>query len=71
MSRKTSYLRLKNALSSLYLSKTIFVDRFYKILVIEPTREVTAVSIGAPSVKEMGGGGFQVAYLLSDNSDQI
>jgi hypothetical protein len=35
----------------LYLSKTIFVPRFYKILVIEPTKEVKAESIGAPSVK--------------------
>jgi hypothetical protein len=38
----------------LYLSKTIFVYRFYKILVIEPTTEVKAESIGAPSVKEIG-----------------
>jgi hypothetical protein len=37
----------------LYLSKTIFVYRFYKILVIEPTTEVKAESIGAPSVKEI------------------
>jgi hypothetical protein len=34
----------------LYLSKTIFVYRFYKILVIDPTTEVKAESIGAPSV---------------------
>jgi hypothetical protein len=38
----------------LYLSKTIFVYRFYKILVIEPTTEVKTESIGAPSVKEIG-----------------
>jgi hypothetical protein len=38
----------------LYLSETIFVYRFYKILVIEPTTEVKADSIGAPSVKEIG-----------------
>jgi hypothetical protein len=38
----------------LHLSKTIFVYRFYKILVIEPTTEVKAESIGAPSVKEIG-----------------
>ena len=37
----------------LYISKTIFVYRFYKILVIEPTTEVKAESIGAPSVKEI------------------
>jgi hypothetical protein len=37
----------------LYLSKTIFVYGFYKILVIEPTTEVKAESIGAPSVKEI------------------
>jgi hypothetical protein len=37
----------------LYLSKTIFVYRFYKILVIEPTTEVKAESIGVPSVKEI------------------
>jgi hypothetical protein len=37
----------------LYLSKTIFVYRFYKILVSEPTTEVKAESIGAPSVKEI------------------
>jgi hypothetical protein len=37
----------------LYLSKTIFLYRFYKILVIEPTTEVNAESIGAPSVKEI------------------
>jgi hypothetical protein len=37
----------------LYLSRTIFVYRFYKILVIEPTTEVKAESIGAPSVKEI------------------
>jgi hypothetical protein len=37
----------------LYLSKTIFVYRFYKILVNEPTTEVKAESIGAPSVKEI------------------
>jgi hypothetical protein len=37
----------------LYLSKTIFVYRFYKILVIEPTTEVKAESIGAPSLKEI------------------
>jgi hypothetical protein len=36
----------------LYLSKKI-VYRFYKILVIEPTTEVKAESIGAPSVKEI------------------
>jgi hypothetical protein len=36
----------------LYLSKTSFVYRFYKILVIEPTTEVKAESIGAPPVKE-------------------
>jgi hypothetical protein len=36
----------------LCLSKTIFVYQFYKILVIEPTTEVNAESIGAPSVKE-------------------
>jgi hypothetical protein len=39
----------------LYLSKTIFVYRFYKILAIEPTTEVKVESIGAPSVKEIGG----------------
>jgi hypothetical protein len=38
----------------LNLSKTIFVYRFYKILVVEPTTEVKAESIGAPSVKEIG-----------------
>jgi hypothetical protein len=38
----------------LYLSKATFVYRFYKILVIEPTTEVKAESIGAPSVKEIG-----------------
>jgi hypothetical protein len=38
----------------LYLSKTIFFYLFYKILVIEPTTEVKAESIGAPSVKEIG-----------------
>jgi hypothetical protein len=38
----------------LYISKTFFVYRFYKILVIEPTTEVKAESIGAPSVKEIG-----------------
>jgi hypothetical protein len=37
----------------LYLSEKIFVYRFYKILVIEPTTEVKAESIGAPSVKEI------------------
>jgi hypothetical protein len=37
----------------LYLSKTIIVNQFYKILVIEPTTEVKAESIGAPSVKEI------------------
>jgi hypothetical protein len=37
----------------LYLSKTIIVYRFYKILVIEPTTEVKAERIGAPSVKEI------------------
>jgi hypothetical protein len=37
----------------LYLSKIIFLYRFYKILVIEPTTEVKAESIGAPSVKEI------------------
>jgi hypothetical protein len=37
----------------LCLSKTIFVYRFYKILVIEPTTEMNAGSIGAPSVKEI------------------
>jgi hypothetical protein len=37
----------------LYLSKKNFVFRFYKILVIEPTTEVKAESIGAPSVKEI------------------
>jgi hypothetical protein len=37
----------------LYLSKTIFVYRFHKILVIEPTTEVNTESIGAPSVKEI------------------
>jgi hypothetical protein len=37
----------------LYLSKTIFAYRFYKILVIEPTTGVKAESIGAPSVKEI------------------
>jgi hypothetical protein len=37
----------------LYISKTSFVYRFYKILVIEPTTEVKAESIGAPSVKEI------------------
>jgi hypothetical protein len=40
----------------LYLSKT-FVYRFYKILLIEPTAEVKAESIGAPSVKEIGSQG--------------
>jgi hypothetical protein len=40
----------------LYQSKTIFVYRFYKILVIEPTTEVKAESIGAPSVKEIAQG---------------
>jgi hypothetical protein len=39
----------------LYLSRTIFVYRFYKILVTEPTTEVKAESIGAPSVKEIVG----------------
>jgi hypothetical protein len=29
------------------------INRFYKILVIEPTTEVKAESIGAPSVKEI------------------
>jgi hypothetical protein len=38
----------------LFLSKTIFVYWFYKILAIEPTTEVKAESIGAPSVKEIG-----------------
>jgi hypothetical protein len=38
----------------LYLSKTIFVYLFYKILVIEPTTEVKTEGIGAPSVKEIG-----------------
>jgi hypothetical protein len=37
----------------LYLSKTIFVYQFYKIFVIEPTTEVKAESIEAPSVKEI------------------
>jgi hypothetical protein len=37
----------------LYLSKTIFVYQFNKILVTEPTTEVKAESIGAPSVKEI------------------
>jgi hypothetical protein len=37
----------------LYLSETIIVYRFYKILVIEPTTEVKAKSIGVPSVKEI------------------
>jgi hypothetical protein len=37
----------------LYLSKTIFAYRSYKILVIDPTTEVKAESIGAPSVKEI------------------
>jgi hypothetical protein len=37
----------------IYLSQTIFVYWFYKILVIEPTTEVKAESIGAPSVKEI------------------
>jgi hypothetical protein len=41
----------------LYLSKTIFVYRFCKILVIEPTTDVKAESIGASSVKEVGTGG--------------
>jgi hypothetical protein len=34
--------------------KTFFVYRFYKILEIEPTTEVKAESIRAPSVKEIG-----------------
>jgi hypothetical protein len=33
----------------------MFVYRFYKILVIEPTTEVKAERIGAPSVKEIEG----------------
>jgi hypothetical protein len=38
----------------LYLSKKKkYLYRFYKILVIEPTTEVKAESIGAPSVKEI------------------
>jgi hypothetical protein len=37
----------------IYLSETIIVYRFYKILVIEPTTEVKAESIAAPSVKEI------------------
>jgi hypothetical protein len=37
----------------LYLSRTVFVYRFYKILVNERTTEVKAESIGAPSVKEI------------------
>jgi hypothetical protein len=37
----------------LYLLKTNFVYWFYKILVIEPTTEVKAESIGAPSVKKI------------------
>jgi hypothetical protein len=56
----------------LYLSKTSFVYRFYKILVIEPTTEVKAVSIGAPSVKEisreflcMGMNYFRIAKFLA------
>jgi hypothetical protein len=39
----------------LYLSETIIVYRFYKILLIKPTTEVKAESIGAPSVKEIEG----------------
>jgi hypothetical protein len=37
----------------LYLYKKTRINRFYKILVIEPTTEVKAESIGAPSVKEI------------------
>jgi hypothetical protein len=37
----------------LYLSKTNFVYQFYKILVIKPTTEVKAESIGVSSVKEI------------------
>jgi hypothetical protein len=48
----------------LYLTKTIFVYRFYKILVIEPTTEVKAESIGAPSVKEIA----SVALEISSQS---
>jgi hypothetical protein len=50
----------------LYLSKTSFVYRFYKILVIEPTTEVKAESIGAPSVKEIDGDTCIVRRHLSD-----
>ena len=35
------------------ISKTISVNRFYKILVNEPTTEVKAGRIGAPSVKKI------------------
>jgi hypothetical protein len=50
----------------LYLSKTILFYRFYKILVIEPTTEVKAESIRAPSVKEI-----DTTPLASPYSDEI
>jgi hypothetical protein len=57
----------------LYLSKKKNIYRFYKILVIEPTTEVKAESIGAPSVKEIGGqggSGLKCLGLGTSSGDQ-
>jgi hypothetical protein len=48
----------------LCISKTIFVYQFYKILVIEPTTEVKAESIGAPSVEEITANPVQFLWKL-------
>jgi hypothetical protein len=53
----------------LYLSKTFFFYRFYKILVIEPTTEVKAESIGAPSVKEIGAIHHRIQHVKQEISD--
>jgi hypothetical protein len=56
----------------LFLSKTIFVYWFYKILVIEPTTEVKADSIGAPSVKEIGMAQvIHTVYIMYTKSQKI
>jgi hypothetical protein len=54
----------------LNLSKTIFVYRFYKILVIEPTTEVKAESIGAPSVKEIDVSWYSLFINQSDENNK-
>jgi hypothetical protein len=58
----------------LYLSKTIFLYWFCRILLVGPTAEVNAESVGAPSVKEIASA-ITISALFPENkkntSDKI